>query len=345
MRILNIMLAQVRGGVETMALRYHEAMLHSGFEVLSLGHPEGTLGTLPKAQFRPVSALTNHDPFAAMGVRAAARAFRPDLVLTHGNRATGIALLPFLGTSDRTVQVVHNFRHKNQITRVRAAICVSASVRDDVRAARPGLPVYELANFGPLTERPVKAPPQDVPVLGTLGRLHVNKGLDVAVRALALLKAEGVAVRLKIAGEGPERAALDRLIADSGVSGEVAFEGWVTETADYLNTLDLFLLPSRVEPFGLVVTEAMAAGAPVIASAIDGPKEILLDGVLGGLTAPEDPEALAAAIRQALDDWPGTLNKARAARAYAVTHFSLEAGAARLKATLEQIAQNHLRGA
>ncbi|MEI9904885.1 MAG: hypothetical protein WDN06_13640 [Asticcacaulis sp.] len=56
-----------------------------------------------------------------------------------------------------------------------------------------------------------------------------------------------------------------------------------------------------------------------------------------------DPQALAEAVKAALGDWPGTLNKARAAKAYALTHFSLEAGAARLKATLEQIAQNHLQ--
>ncbi len=343
MRILNIMLAQVRGGVETMALRYHEAMTQSGFEVLSLGHGGGTLGDLPAGQFRAVGALINHDPLAAMGVRAAARDFRPDLVLTHGNRATGIALLPFLGTADKTVQVVHNFRHKNQITRVTAAICVSASVRDNVKSARPGLPVYELANFGPLTERPVKVAPEGIPVLGTLGRLHVNKGLDIAIRAVALLKDQGVRITLRIAGDGPEQQALARLAGELGVQDAVAFAGWVEETADYLNSLDLFLLPSRVEPFGLVVTEAMAAGAPVIASAIDGPKEILLDGVLGTLSPSEDPQALAEAVKSVLGDWPGTLNKARAAKAYALTHFSLEAGAARLKATLEQIAQNHLQ--
>ncbi len=345
MRILNIMLAQVRGGVETMALRYHQAMRQSGFEVLSLGHAEGTLSDLPGGEFRPVNALINHDPAAAWRLRGAARDFRPDLVLTHGNRATGIALLPFLGTADKTVQVVHNFRHKNQITRVRAAICVSRSVRDNVRAARPGLPVYELANFGPLTEKPVKAAPQGVPILGTLGRLHVNKGLDVAIRALGLLRDRGVAAHLRVAGDGPLREELMRLTRELALQDRVEFCGWVQPAADYLAGLDLFVLPSRVEPFGLVVTEAMAAGAPVVASAIDGPKEILLDGVLGSLSAPDEPTALAEAIGAALSDWPATLNKARAAKAYALTHFSLDTSKEKLKATLEQIAQNHLRGA
>lgn len=341
MRILNMMLAHVRGGVETMSLRYHEAMIQSGVEVLSLGHSEGVLAqALPAGQFQALNAMVNHDPFAAFALRGIAKAFRPDLVLTHGNRATGICLLPFLGTADKTVQVVHNFRHKDQLDRARAAICVSASVRDSVMAGHPGLAAYDVVNFGPLTQRSVKPAPSGVPVLGTLGRLHVNKGLDVMIRALAMLKDEGTFVRLKIAGDGPEKDNLQRLALSLGLEGLVEFCGWVT-AADYLEGLDLFILPSRVEPFGLVVTEAMAAGVPVVATRIDGPREILLDGELGLLCDNEDPHALAAVIKASLGDWPATLKRARAAQHYAMTHFTLDAGKARLATVLQQIANNH----
>jgi glycosyltransferase involved in cell wall biosynthesis len=343
MRVLNIMLAQVRGGVETMSLRYHEAMTASGIETLSLGHSEGVLAQhLPKARFRPVNALVNHDPFAAWTLRRIAREFRPDIVLTHGNRATGIALLPFLGTAEKTVQVVHNFRHKGQLSRLHAAICVSESVHDSVKAAHPDMPLFTVANFGPLNERPVKPAPEGTPVLGTLGRLHVNKGIDVMVRAMALLKAQGIEAILKIAGDGPEMPHLTRLIIDEGVSDRVQFAGWIDEPADYLHGLDLFVLPSRVEPFGLVVAESMAAGVPVVATDIDGPKEILQHGALGQLCAAEDAESLAVAIGIVLADWKTTLAKARAAQVYALSQFSLEAGQTRLVDTLQQIAQKHL---
>ena len=339
MRILNIMLAHVRGGVETMSLRYHEAMIQSGVAVLSLGHSDGVLAqALPAGQFEALNAVVNHDPFAALALRGIARAFHPDLVLTHGNRATGICLLPFLGTADKTIQVVHNFRHKDQLDRARAAICVSASVRDSVKAGHPGLAAYDVVNFGPLTERPVKPAPPGVPLLGTLGRLHVNKGLDVMIRALAVLKDQGTAIRLKIAGDGPEKDNLQRLARSLGVDALVEFCGWVNPAADYLEGLDLFILPSRVEPFGLVVTEAMAAGVPVVATRIDGPREILLEGELGLLCDNEDPQALAAVIKASLADWPVTLKRARAAQHYAMTHFTLEAGKARLATVLHQIA-------
>ena len=343
MRILNIMLAQVRGGVETMSLRYHAALKASGVSVLSMGHPQGVLGEAlmraesPGDEFRPVHALFNHDPFAAARIRAAARDFQPDLVLTHGNRPTGICLLPFLGTAARTVQVIHNFRHKGQIERTRAAICVSASVAQSVRARHPDLPVYELANFGPLAARPVKAAPQGVVTLGVLGRHHVNKGFDVMLRAFALLRQRGLELKLRIGGDGPERGALKRLAGELVVADRVEFTGWVDAPADFLHGLDLFALPSRVEPFGLVVAESMAAGVPIVATDIDGPKEILRDGQLGSLCAPDDPGALADAIAAALADWPATLERAKAAQAYALSHFSLEAGRERLMATLDAI--------
>ncbi|MDI7775501.1 glycosyltransferase [Asticcacaulis sp. EMRT-3] len=339
MRILNIMLAQVRGGVETMSLRYHEAMKPAGIEVLSLGHPEGVLGqNLPPDDFRPVRALINHDPLAALTIRRIAREVRPDLILTHGNRATGICLLPCLGTARRTVQVVHNFRHKGQSGHLRAAICVSASVHDSVRRAHPNLPIYDLANFGPLSDRPVKPAPQGTVVLGTLGRLHVNKGIDIMIRALASLRARGLDVRLRIGGDGPLKDEMVALVRLLGLEHRVDFDGWVSRAADYLHALDLFVLPSRVEPFGLVVAESMAAGVPIVATDIDGPKEILLDGVLGVLSPKDDPDALAFAIATALSDWPATLKKARAAQTYALTHFSLDAGKRRLVETLNQIA-------
>ena len=344
MRIVNIMLAEVRGGVETMALRYHQAMRRAGFDVLSLGHPGGIFaeavrtGQMAPEDFEPVEALINHDPRAALRLRSVNARFRPDIVLAHGNRPTGIALLPFVGTAQKTVQVVHNFRHKPQAERLRAAISVSAAVSDDLRVARPTLAVFDVLNFAPLDVRPVKPAPKGPVVIGTLGRLHENKGIDVMLKAFARLRAGGMAARLKIAGDGPEMPALRALATELGLGDAVEFTGWVSPAADYLATLDLFVLPSRVEPFGLVVAESMAAGVPVVASRIDGPREILQGGAFGQLAAPDDDDALADAMARATGDWRTTLQMAAAAQSHALDQFSLDAGTRRLKAVLEQIA-------
>ncbi len=339
MRVLNIMLARQRGGVETMAVRYHQALEAAGFTVLSAGHPQGMLTeALPAEAIRPLSAHLNHDPIAALSLGMLARWFKPDLVLVHGNRAAGVALTPLSGVAAKTVQVVHNFRHKAEVNRLLAAIAVSGPVRDSLHTHFPTLPVFQVDNFAALSAHPVKPAPVGTPVLGTLGRLHVNKGLDVVLRALARLRDNGVAARLKIAGDGP---AMDELVALTGTLGlgdRVEFCGWMNPAGDYLSGLDLFVCPSRVEPFGLVVIESMAAGVPVVASDIDGPRQSLDGGRFGYLCAREDPAAMAATIEQAIGDWPATTQKAYGARDYALSHFSLEAGTARLAEAVQQIA-------
>jgi glycosyltransferase involved in cell wall biosynthesis len=96
----------------------------------------------------------------------------------------------------------------------------------------------------------------------------------------------------------------------------------------------LFVLSSRVEPFGLVVIEAMAAGAPIVAANIDGPHDILDGGRLGRLVAAGSVQALADGIMGALADPVGALGTARLAQTEALARYSLDAGGARLAAAL-----------
>ena len=338
MRILNIMLARVKGGVETMAVHYHTAMVAEGHEVLSLGHPEGALATALDARvFRPLNARFNHDPMAMLQLRRYVRDFRPDLVLAHGNRAAGLCLLPFTGLADRTVQVMHNNFSKGHLGRVRAAFCVSASVREHVAAAFPGTLLFQVDNFAPLVEGEVKAAPAGRPVIGVLGRLHEQKGFDILIRAAALLRDDGIDFELRIGGEGPMREELQALVATFGLGDRVTFCGWIEPGTPYLSGLDLFVVPSRYEPFGLVVIEAMAMGLPVVASANEGPREILCDGRYGRMFPNEDPVALAAVLKDALGDWTHMLDLARAGKAHVLDTYGLRAGQRRLAAALAAI--------
>lgn len=344
MRILNIMLAKVRGGVETMGLRYHEALSAEGFEVMSLGHPEGMLAEGAAANdFRPLLCNSGFDPVAAMRLRTQVRDFQPHLVLTHGNRATGLALTPLLGTADRTVQVLHNQSHKPHIVRTKAVMCVSANVRNGLLKAYPGVKAIDMANFSHLKTSPVKTAPRKPPVIGALGRLHEIKGFDVLLRAAAGLRDQGVDFRVKLAGDGPELASLKQLAADLGLEDRVEFVGWVVDPSAFLNTIDLFVVPSRYESFGLVVIEAMAAGVPVITSDIEGPCEILKGGQLGTLFRSEDVADLSRAMALVFASWPRAFRLAREAQAHAVATFGFEAGRKRLRQAIEAV-QHDARG-
>ena len=94
------------------------------------------------------------------------------------------------------------------------------------------------------------------------------------------------------------------LAQDVGLNGRVSFLGWQNraQVGDLLRRCDVFVLPSRSEPFGIVIIEAMACGKPVVASAVGGIPEIIHQGENGILVEPEDPAALGDAILRVLED-------------------------------------------
>ena len=153
--------------------------------------------------------------------------------------------------------------------------------------------------------------PASAPVLLGLGRLHTNKAFDVLLKALV----EVPDAYLLLAGEGPERAALDDLATRLGVKPRVRFLGWRDDVADLFATADLFVHPARHEPLGNVVIEAWAQRKPVVCVASQGPAVLVEHGVSGLLTPVDQPEPLADAIRSVLADSGTAASLAAAGRA------------------------------
>jgi glycosyltransferase involved in cell wall biosynthesis len=136
------------------------------------------------------------------------------------------------------------------------------------------------------------------PAVGGLGRLDPQKGFDVLIDALALLPGvSGV-----VAGDGPEREALMRRARDRSVADRFSILGWESQIGPLLRSLDVFVLPSRYEGLPLALLEAMASGAAVVAADVGAVGEAVVSGKTGLLVPPDDPKALAAGIRQLLDD-------------------------------------------
>lgn len=155
-----------------------------------------------------------------------------------------------------------------------------------------------------------------------MGRLSREKGFDLLVRAFAQVTARHADWDLLIVGEGPERAALERLIAESGCRGRIALGGWTDAPHAALQHADLFVLPSRYEGFPNALLEALAGGLPAISFACDsGPREILRHEVDGLLVPPEDVAGLAAALDRLMADPDARQRFSRHARE-ALTRFS-----------------------
>lgn len=134
-----------------------------------------------------------------------------------------------------------------------------------------------------------------------VGRLADQKGIAVALQALAYLKDTNAEVSLDIAGEGPQRSELERLCSELGVSSRVRFHGWCSEDtlARLYSEATLFLQPSLwPEVAGLSVMEAAAFGLPTIASAVGGLSDTIEDGTSGYLLPPGDAKVLAAKVEE-----------------------------------------------
>lgn len=133
-----------------------------------------------------------------------------------------------------------------------------------------------------------------------VGRLSVEKGVDVLIAAAGLLKADGVAFRLRLVGGGPEEERLRAQVAQLQLDRDVAFLGPVSRMSlgPLYQSADLVCVPSRSEPLPTVALEAMTAGVAVVGSAIGGIPSIIEEGVSGLLVPSETPQALAAALRR-----------------------------------------------
>lgn len=133
-------------------------------------------------------------------------------------------------------------------------------------------------------------------VLGAMGRLSVEKGIDVLLDAMVLL---GQRFRLRVAGSGPLAAELEAQADRLNLSERVEFLGHRCDVGEFMCSVDLLVLPSRSEGLPLTAIEAMFCARPVVACDVGGVAEVVTAGSTGWLTPPDDPDALAATILQA----------------------------------------------
>ncbi len=343
MRIAQVMLARGFGGAERSFVDLSRALAARGHTVLAIGERRGVaLGMLDGVAGITTLGIRCHgswDRLAGHAVRRALAGFAPAVVHTHlaraahlGGRAAHALGLPTLAKTHNLVDLKY----------YRAIDCLvpTTQAQADYLAAHgvAASRITRIPNFTAVQAvTTLAAQAEGTPgCLKAIGRFVHKKGFDTLVEAHAVLVREGREVTLELAGDGPERAHLEGRIAALGLGARVRLTGWCDDVAAFLDGGDLFVLPSRDEPFGIVVIEAMARGVPVLATRTQGPLEILPDDC-GYLTVADDPAALAAAIAGALDD-PDRLARARAALARFHAHYSVEQVVTRYEALYARLA-------
>jgi glycosyltransferase involved in cell wall biosynthesis len=266
-------------------------------------------------------------------VRRELRRLRPDIVHTHLVHADvygalGAGRLPLLSTKhndDRFRLGPFRYVERALAHRAKRVIAITQALREFC-VDRVGLPAAKVevvrygldalpAPWGDGGDVPV---PEGARILLAVGRLAEQKGLDVAVRALARIREREPAAVLVVLGEGPERA---RLEAMSGQG--VYLPGRVGDVASWYRRAEVLVHPARWEGFGLALLEAMLAGKPVVATNVSSAPEIVAAGETGLLVAPDDAAALAEAVLELLADPARAAAMGEAGLARARAEFSV----------------------
>jgi glycosyltransferase involved in cell wall biosynthesis len=272
---------------------------------------------------------------AATRLRLLLRRLRPDLCIAHGNRA--MSLLRGAG-ADPVVAVLPNYT-----MRCRGAAAVFYPTLDLKRYAISQGVADGCLHHIPSMVEVAGSPPahcmRHPPVIGAMGRFVVKKGFDVFITALARLRSDGAAFRAILAGEGPERAALEHLANNHGLQDVLAFPGWVGDKSSFFADIDVFCLPSRHEPFGIVLLEAMARAMPIVATDSEGPSEILRDGTHADLVPRGDAERLTRALGRMIADPERAARLGQSAYRHARETFDLARVAARLDLAVRRVVE------
>ena len=315
-RVLHVHRIGGIGGSERHLLTLLPALAERGIDVSFLGLDDTSRAPDPfyeelRVPFERVPAPRDLDPRLAVRIRHAARGC--DLVHTHLVHADVYGAF----SGKRVVSTKHNddpfragaFRFVERLLSRRSTKVVAITeALARFQVDRVGLPAdkVEVIHYG-LDGLPAAwgvNPADDLPaaarVLLAVSRLEPQKGIDVAVRALAEIRHHHPEVELVVLGEGPQRGELEELARSLGVSLHLA--GRVPDVAAWLRRADLLVHPARWEGFGLALLEAMLAELPVVATRVSSIPEIVADGETGLLVAPDDPKALARAIQTVLDD-------------------------------------------
>jgi glycosyltransferase involved in cell wall biosynthesis len=176
-----------------------------------------------------------------------------------------------------------------------------------------------------------------------VSRLIERKGTDVLLRALARLNDPSVSV--DIAGDGPDRHRLEHLARIEGVADRVRFHGFTERTAlaSLYRHADIFVLTSLAESCSMALLDAMAAGLPVVATAVGGTPELVAHGVNGLLVRPQDADDLAGSLGTLTRDGAQRLRMGMLGRERAVSRHSWRSVALQYEAVFHDAIENHRR--
>lgn len=336
MTILNLMLGTKRGGLEQAALDYAESLAAANITALSIISPEAWVEAPMVAAGMAHQSLANHgrfDFFARARLRALAKKTNASAIICHGNRALTLALWAFNGTEwPKVIAVTHNYKTK-RFHKAHHCFAITEHLAAHLKTAG-ATTISQMPNMVRITPPTLREAFRAPPVIGTMGRFVAKKGFKHFIEALSVLRSRGIAFKAVLGGDGEESTAIDALITRYQLEGHIERIGWVQNKASFFASLDIFVLPSLHEPFGIVLIEAMSHTVPVISTDSEGPREIIHHGIDGMLTPKADPEKLADAMAELIANPTHAAAMGAAGSTLVAKEYSMHAMAERLQIAL-----------
>ena len=257
--------------------------------------------------WRP-SIVHTHSSKAGILGRAAARAERVPAIVhsIHGFGFTPLQPAPLRGLFLALERMAGRWTDAFVVVAVRhrelgAMLGVLDPDRTRVIRSGIGLAAYRTASGGPGLRRRLGIPDR-APLVVQVGNLKPQKAPLDFVRVAAIVARRLPEARFLLAGDGPLRSRAERLAERLGLGDRLAMPGWIDDVPAVLDAADAAVLTSRHEGLPRAVVEALAAGVPVVATAVDGTPEVVRHGENGFLVPPGDVEALAAGVVRLLED-------------------------------------------
>ena len=210
-------------------------------------------------------------------------------------------------------RVFHDSKGYEKCSRL---LAVSQNIADKLNAFMPEFAnkiegLHNLVDTVSIKEYAEKEPEQhfcgDTFNIVSCGRLNKDKGFDLAIKACKSLLEKGLNIKWYVLGGGPEEASLKNQAKECGVKDTIIFLGSCINPYPYMKQADLFVQSSRIEAFGLTITEALALGVPVVSTKTDGGTEIITDGE-NGILCDISWESIESAVERAIND-PAFLKK------------------------------------
>jgi Glycosyltransferase len=301
MKLLQLMAGSRQGGAENFFSRLAVALNRENIlqEVAIRNH-------VARARSLKTNGIIVHelpfrgwpDLYTRWRLRKIASSFKPDIVMSWMKRASSAAPAGTWVNVGR----LGGYYNLKYYKKCHYLVCNAAGICDYViNNGWSRERIFYLPNFidekrMPPVRRSQFNTPEDVRLIVSCGRLHDNKAFDTLITALTRIDH----AYLWIVGDGPLADKLIRQVSGYELQDRVRFLGWREDVAAIHATADVFVCPSRHEPFGNVILEAWAHETPIVATAAEGPVELITNGVNGLLVPIDDPEKLADAINKLL---------------------------------------------